>query len=159
MELYLHVKNQNKSLSHLWDTQKNISTHFEHAGACLAKPIENMTINFQLLCTFTYLRKIKTIALVIIEILKIWYFHMFGACPGVPGHTHPKYGNYFTPLMELHLLAKKQNNSFSHYWDIENLLFPYALGMPGCAWPHPSKIWQLIYTSHGTLPACKKSKQ
>ena len=56
-------------------------------------------------------------------------------------------------------LQKKQNNIWSNYGDIKNLLFWHTLGMPGHAWPHLPKIWQLTCSSHRTLLTRKKSKQ
>ena len=79
-------------------------------------------------------------AYVILEILKIDYFSTLWACPGVPGHAHPKYDNLLAALMELYLLAKSQNNNLRHCGENENWLFQHALGMPRHAWPHPPKI-------------------
>ena len=70
---------------------------FQHTGmpkhAWPHQPKICLKINLQLSWNSNCLQKIKTIAEGIVEILKICYFGTFEACPGVLGHTHPKYDN------------------------------------------------------------------
>ena len=79
-----------------------ISTHFGQARACLAMPIQKLTITSHFLWNFTYMTKIKTIAYV-----------TFGMPQNAWSHP-PIYGIYFGALMEFYLYAKNQNNSLSH---------------------------------------------
>ena len=66
------------------------------------------------------------------------YLHTSRAYLGMPDHTHLNLHNQFIPFTDMKLYVQNQLGTSFSFWVLKVLIA--SLGMPGHAWPHPSKI-------------------
>ena len=99
-----------------------------------------MKINLQLSYNFTCLQKIKTIAYVIIEILKICYFGTLWAYTGMPGRAHPKKAINLQPSRNLICMQKIKIFAQLVHEILKNYYFGTLWACLGMSSQRPTKI-------------------